>query len=105
VTKANTADDRSTEKETAMNSDTKTSAQTDFELTSPKKLLDRDDLTRDQKVEVLRQWELDLREGMVAEEENMPASEPMTVTLDEVLDALRSLGAESQFHNVTTKHG
>jgi hypothetical protein len=88
-----------------MNSDTNTRAQTGFELTSPKKLLDRDDLTRDQKVEVLHQWELDLREEMVAEEENMPAAEPMAVTLDEVLEALRSLGAESQFHDVTTKHG
>ncbi len=88
-----------------MNSDTTTRAQTGYELTSPSKLLDRDDLTRDQKVEVLRQWELDLREEMVAEEENMPAAEPMVVTLDEVLEALRSLGAESQFHDVTTKHG
>ena len=48
---------------------------------------------------------LDLREGMVAEEENMAASEPLAVTLDEALDALRALGAESQFHDVTTKHG
>lgn len=88
-----------------MNAESKTRVQTGFELTSPNKLLDRDDLTRDQKVEMLRQWELDLREGMVAEEENMPAAEPLTVTLDEVLDALRSLGAESQFHDVTTKHG
>jgi hypothetical protein len=88
-----------------MNAEPKTRAQSGFELTSPKKLLDRDDLSRDEKVEMLRQWELDLREGMVAEEENMPAAEPLTVTLDEVLDALRSLGAESQFHDVTTKHG
>jgi hypothetical protein len=88
-----------------MNVEPKNRAQTGFELTSPEKLLDRDDLTRDEKVEMLRQWELDLREGMVAEEENMPPSEPPTVTLDEVLDALRALGAESQFHDVTTKHG
>ena len=30
---------------------------------------------------------------------------PATKPLDEVLEALRSLGAESQFHDVTTKHG
>jgi hypothetical protein len=76
-----------------------------FELVSPKDVLARDDLSRDEKVELLRQWELDLREGMVAEEENMPAAEPAAVTLDEVLDALRALGSESEFHDVITKHG
>lgn len=78
---------------------------TGFELVSPKNVLGREDLSRQEKIELLRQWELDLREGMVAEEENMPPSEPLTVTLDEVLDALRTLGAESEFHTVPTKHG
>jgi hypothetical protein len=78
---------------------------TGFELVSPKDVLAREDLSRDEKIELLRQWELDLREGMVAEEENMPPSEPLTITLDEVLDALRTLGAESEFHDVPTKHG
>jgi hypothetical protein len=72
---------------------------------SPQDLLSRRDLTHEQKVRMLRQWELDLREGMVAEEENMPAARPQAVTLDEVLDALRALGAQSDFHDVTTKHG
>lgn len=88
-----------------MNSEPENRARAGNELATPKQLLDRDDLSLDQKVAMLREWELDLREQMVAEEENMPASEPMRVTLDEVLDALRSLGAESQFHDVTTKHG
>ena len=79
--------------------------QTGFELVSPKNVLGREDLSRQEKIELLRQWELDLREGMVAEEENMPPSEPLTVTLDEVLDALRTLGAESEPHSVPTKHG
>jgi hypothetical protein len=78
---------------------------TGFELVSPKDVLAREDLSREEKVELLRQWELDLREGMVAEEENMPPSEPLTITLDEVLDALRTLGAESEFQDVPTKHG
>lgn len=78
---------------------------TGFELVSPKDVLTREDLSREEKVELLRQWELDLREGMVAEEENMPPSEPLTITLDEVLDALRTLGAESEFQDVPTKHG
>jgi len=68
-------------------------------------LLSRQDLTREQKLETLHQWELDLRERMVAEEENMPAAEPVGPTLDEVLEALRSLGAESRFRDVSTKHG
>lgn len=72
---------------------------------TPGALLAREDLGRDEKLERLRQWELDLRERMVAEEENMAASEPLAMSLDEVLDALRALGAESQFHDVTTKHG
>lgn len=76
-----------------------------FELVSPHDVLAREDLSRDEKVELLRQWELDLREGMVAEEENMSAAEPLAVTLDAVLDALRSLGAESECRGVPTKHG
>jgi len=72
---------------------------------TPMGLVAREDLGRDEKLERLRQWELDLRERMVAEEENMAASEPLAASLDEVLDALRVLGAESQFHDVTTKHG
>lgn len=76
-----------------------------FEMISPKHLLEREDLSREEKLELLHQWEADLREEMVAEEENMPSSAPMSTTLEEVLDALRSLGAESRFHDVSTKHG
>jgi hypothetical protein len=76
-----------------------------YEAGRPRELLERSDLTREEKLALLRDWELDLRERMVAEEENMPASEPLAISLDEVLDALRSLGAESQFRNVSTKHG
>jgi len=75
------------------------------DATGVAQLLTREDLAREEKVAILHQWELDLREGMVAEEENMPAPTPAPITLDEVLDALRALGAESQFHDVTTKHG
>jgi hypothetical protein len=78
---------------------------TGFELASPRDVLDRDDLSRTEKIDFLRQWELDLREQMVAEEENMPAPEHIGVTLDEVLDALRGLGADSEPHGVPTKHG
>ena len=78
-----------------------------FEIGSvtPQQLLARDDLTREQKIGILRQWEQDLRELMVAEEENMSAAEPMNVSLDEVLVALESLGAGPASHPVPTTHG
>lgn len=71
----------------------------------PRALLARNDMGRDEKVGILHQWEFDLREAMVAEEENMPAAEPPSFGLAEVLDALRALGATSRFHDVSTKHG
>ena len=74
-------------------------------VTSPSELIARDDLSSGEKVAILHQWEFDLREQMVAEEENMPPSGGSSVTLDEVLSALRSLGAKSRFRDVTTKHG
>ena len=75
-----------------------------FELVGPRAVLARKDLGRDEKVELLRQWEQDLREQMVAEEENMPSSQPLEVTLDEVLNALRELGA-GPGPGAPTKHG
>jgi hypothetical protein len=68
-------------------------------------LLARTDLSREEKVEILHQWEVDLREAMVAEEENMPGPEDEALTLGEVLDALRTLGAHSAFQDAPTKHG
>lgn len=72
---------------------------------TPQQLLDRDELSREEKVELLRQWELDLRERMVADDENMAATEPDAVTLDDVLKALKKLGAASSGHPVPTTHG
>jgi len=72
---------------------------------TPQYLLARTDLTRAQKIEKLRQWELDLRERMVADDENMPSAEPEPVTLDDVLNALEALGEGSEFHPVPTTHG
>ena len=72
---------------------------------SPESLLASDELTREQKIAILRQWELDLREIMVAEEENMAAAEPPRISLDEVLNALDQLDAAPEAHPVPTKHG
>jgi hypothetical protein len=76
-----------------------------YEGASPGDVLRRDDLSRDEKIQLLRQWEQDLREEMVAEEENMVSAEPMGITLDAVLHALQQLGAESEPHAAPTKHG
>ena len=61
---------------------------------APQAVLDQEGLTDEQKIEILRRWEYDAREVMVMEEETFPAAEP-SPTLDQVLDALRRLGAGS----------
>ena len=43
---------------------------------SPQTLADASDLSTEQKIELLSQWEIDLREMLVASEENMPSTEP-----------------------------
>src|SRR5262247_1065003 len=54
---------------------------------TPGEVLANNELTRAQKIEILRRWEYDVRELQVADEEGMEGPEP--VTLDAVLDALR----------------
>ena len=71
---------------------------------TPQEVLDVQDLSRKQKIEILRRWEYDVRELQVAEEENMPG--PSTVGLDEVLQALHALdaGVDTE-HSPPTKEG
>lgn len=54
----------------------------------PKQVLNHTDLESNDKVSILRQWEYDLRELLVAEEENMPADENGE-TLHEKLQQIR----------------
>jgi hypothetical protein len=64
----------------------------------PEDVVTARDLTRAQKIEILRRWEYDAREIQVADEEGMtapPPSEPQNAPLDLILKALRSLGAPS----------
>jgi len=58
---------------------------------TPEELLANNELSREQKIEILRRLEYDVRELQVAEEESMEGPQP--VTLDAVLSALRALGA------------
>ena len=71
---------------------------------TPGEILANNELTRAQKIEILRRWEYDVRELQVADEEGMEGPEP--VTLDAVLDALRTLGAPEDTENsAPTKQG
>jgi hypothetical protein len=59
---------------------------------TPQEVLEAKDLSRDQKIEILRRWEYDARQLQVAEEENMVG--PRINMLDRVINALRRLDPE-----------
>lgn len=70
----------------------------------PAEVLNDRELSRDEKIRVLQRWEYDARELEVAEEENMAGGPPDL--LDEVLTALRELGAQADMeHRPPTKQG
>lgn len=77
----------------------------------PATLLARDDLTEDEKIARLHQWELDLREKLVADEEamtsNLAADDPCQASeqLTEVLQVLEHLGSGAEPHPAPTKQG
>jgi len=74
----------------------------------PEDVVTASDLTREQKIEILRRWEYDAREIQVADEEGMtaPPSEPQSAPLDLILKALRTLGAPSRAEkSAPTKQG
>ena len=58
----------------------------------PEDVLQHDELTREQKIEVLRRWKFDALQLQVAEEENMGSEQPSDI-LDRVLQALHALNA------------
>lgn len=71
---------------------------------TPQKVLESQDLSHQQKIEILRHWEYDVRELQVAEEENMPGQS--RIALDEILKALREFGAGVDTeHSPPTKQG
>ncbi len=61
---------------------------------TPDAVCDESNLTRSQKIEVLRRWEYDARELQVAAEENMTGDSSAN-PLSQVLAALRRLDAEN----------
>jgi hypothetical protein len=73
-------------------------------FTTPQELLASDELSRQQKIEILRRWEYDVRQLQVAAEESMEGPQP--VTLDAVLRALREIGAPADpDRSAPTKQG
>jgi len=71
---------------------------------SPDDVLRAKDLTREQKIEILRRWEYDARELEVAADENMTGSN--SDLLDRVLKSLGELGYLSDPDNEPpTKQG
>ncbi len=71
----------------------------------PEDVLQRAELTRAQKIEILRRWKFDALELQVAEEENMGSEQPSDI-LDRVLRALHALNASPDSeHSPPTKHG
>jgi hypothetical protein len=64
---------------------------------TPGEVLQHADLSREQKIDILRRWALDARALQVAEDENMTAPRPTPSRLDDVLKALHDL--EAEFHS------
>jgi len=72
----------------------------------PQEVIETGDLSREQKIEILRRWEYDVRELQVADEEGMAPADPQPVILDAILNVLRSLGAPADIeHSAPTKQG
>jgi hypothetical protein len=72
----------------------------------PQDVVENTDLSREQKIEILRRWEYDARNLQVADEEGMSPDIPQPSLLDAVLKALRSLGASADVErSAPTKQG
>jgi len=72
----------------------------------PDEVIASKELSRDQKIQILRRWEYDVRELQVADEEGMTAPKPPAVSLDLILAALRAVGAPADVeHSAPTKQG
>jgi len=72
---------------------------------SPQEVISIKELSREQKIKILRQWEYDARELQVAEEENMLGPETEDL-LYQILIALHRLGtAADQEDSPPTKQG
>lgn len=69
----------------------------------PGDVVENDELTREQKIEILRRWRYDALQREVAQEENMQTAGP--TRLREIVSALNALGYRSGDGHTSTKHG
>lgn len=73
-------------------------------FSSPQEILQKQELSVNQKIDILRCWEYDERERAVAEEENMSGGPPSQ--LADILTALRQLEANNHAEHISpTKQG
>jgi hypothetical protein len=74
---------------------------------SPDEVLKSEELTREQKIRILKRWEYDARELQVAEEENMIGTNGDI--LDQIMRALLQLDQKSEVerleHSPSSKQG
>ena len=68
----------------------------------PEDVLQRSELTRVEKIEILRRWKFDALQLQVAEEENMGSEQPSDI-LDRVLQALHALNAGPNLEDSTAR--
>lgn len=71
----------------------------------PAEVVEHEQLTREQKLKILRQWEYDALQREVATEENMPASTHGRASLADIRKAMESLGDGGDSHPGSTKFG
>ncbi len=64
----------------------------------PEDVLEGEELTREQKIEILDRWKFDALQLQVAEEENMGSEQPSDI-LDRVLQALNALTTDPNLAN------
>ena len=72
---------------------------------SPEAIRKSDDLSREQKIKLLRQWEYDVLQLQVATEENMPPGDGDPSGLAAIRKALEALGEEGGAGPGPTKYG
>lgn len=58
---------------------------------SPHQVVNSNELSKQQKIEILLRWKYDAEELEIADDENMPAANNVSDILDEILDALNKL--------------
>jgi len=62
---------------------------------SPDQVVTAEQLSREQKVQILRRWDNDARQLMAAQSEGMTSADSGSVVLKQVQEALATLGAAS----------